>query len=132
MGEGLAVFLPLAVSILLGVALIVVMARLADVAPRPGIVTGLLGTLLVGMALMSVTRHQVRQLYLEPVSSLGVPAVVPQWGNFALFVVLLIVALLLSRRSRLACSLSRLSALERNSLATRGVISHRPYWTQPP
>jgi hypothetical protein len=45
------------------------------------------------VAVMSITRHQVRVLYLDPVAGGYPPQVVPQWGNFLLFVVLLVVAL---------------------------------------
>jgi hypothetical protein len=93
MGGGLTRLGPLTLSILLGIGLIVVMARFADGAPRPGIVAGLLGVVLAVMALMSVTRHQVRELYLEPVASFLRAGVNPQWGNFLLFLVLLVVAL---------------------------------------
>jgi hypothetical protein len=42
---------------------------------------------------MSITRHQVRALYLEPSTAQFSFQIVPQWGNFALFAVLLIAGL---------------------------------------
>ena len=42
---------------------------------------------------MTVTRHHVRVLYLEPATSQFSATVVPQWGNFLLFVVLLVIGL---------------------------------------
>jgi hypothetical protein len=42
---------------------------------------------------MSITRHQVRVLYLEPITSRIELVSAPQWGNFVLFAVLLVVAL---------------------------------------
>ena len=42
---------------------------------------------------MSITRHQVRALYLEPSTAQFSFEIVPQWGNFALFVVLLVAGL---------------------------------------
>ena len=45
------------------------------------------------VAVMSLTRHQVRVLYLDPFTTAERLRVVPQWGNFALFVVCLAAAL---------------------------------------
>jgi hypothetical protein len=45
------------------------------------------------IAVMSITRHQVRILYLDPVASQYQLMAVPQWGNFVLFVVLLLIGL---------------------------------------
>ena len=55
--------------------------------------TGTLGAMLLTIAVMSVTRHQVRVLYLDPVTSQFELASVPQWGNFVLFAVLLVAGL---------------------------------------
>jgi len=45
------------------------------------------------IAIMSITRHQVRALYLEPATAQFQVQVVLQWGNFVLFAVLLAVGL---------------------------------------
>ena len=45
------------------------------------------------VAIMAVTRHQVRVLYLEPATSQFQAAIVPQWGNFFLFAALLVIGL---------------------------------------
>ncbi len=58
-----------------------------------GAVTGVLALTGTILAVMAITRHQVRVLYLEPVSSRFEAASAPQWLNFALFAVLLVVAL---------------------------------------
>jgi hypothetical protein len=42
---------------------------------------------------MSITRHQVRILYLEPATRLFEARVVPQWANFGLWAVLLVIGL---------------------------------------
>jgi hypothetical protein len=45
------------------------------------------------IAIMTITRHQVRMLYLDPVTSQYQLQIAPQWGNFLLFVVLLLAGL---------------------------------------
>jgi hypothetical protein len=45
------------------------------------------------IAIMAITRHQVRELYLDPVSSQFELASAPQWGNFVLFALLLVAGL---------------------------------------
>jgi hypothetical protein len=60
---------------------------------KPGLVSGVLATLLLTIAVMSVTRHQVRVLYLEPATSKFTATIVPQWGNFILFALLLVIGL---------------------------------------
>ncbi len=49
--------------------------------------------MLLTIAVMSITRHQVRALYLEPVTSRFELVSAPQWGNFVLFAVLLVAGL---------------------------------------
>ena len=45
------------------------------------------------IAIMSITRHQVRALYLEPATAQFQVQIVPQWGNFVLFALLLVAGL---------------------------------------
>ena len=52
-----------------------------------------IAALTLTVAVMTVTRHQVRVLYLEPATSQFQVTVVPQWGNFILFAVLLVLGL---------------------------------------
>lgn len=93
MRGGLATLGPLMLAILLGVGLLVTLARSIDPVANKGLVRGTLAAMALTVAVMSITRHQVRVLYLDPVAGLYQPRVVPQWGNFLLFVVLLLVAL---------------------------------------
>jgi hypothetical protein len=60
---------------------------------KRGTVTGTLGAMVLTIAVMSVTRHQLRELYLEPVTSQHTLASAPQWGNFLLFALLLVAGL---------------------------------------
>jgi len=93
MRGGLATLGPLTLSILLGVGLLTMLARPLDPVARRGLVTGTLAAMLLTVAVMSITRHQVRVLYLEPVTSAYTKQIVPQWGNFFLFAVFLVVGL---------------------------------------
>jgi hypothetical protein len=61
---------------------------------QPALVGGALGTMTLAVAIMSITRHQVRALYLAPFTAQTSFVVAPQWGNFLLFVVLLIAGLI--------------------------------------
>lgn len=92
-GGGAATLLPLGLAVLLGVGLLVMLARVDDPTGSPALVTGALAVVGLTVALMAVTRHQVRFFYLEPATSTQVPEVAAQWGNFALFALLLVVAL---------------------------------------
>ena len=93
MRGGLPTLGPLTLSILLGVGLLVMLARATDPVANRGLVGGTLAAMTLTVAVMSVTRHQVRMLYLAPETGLHQQQVVPQWGNFLLFVLLLLVAL---------------------------------------
>jgi hypothetical protein len=83
----------LALGIFLALGLLLMLARVRDPVDKPGAVGGVLGASVLILALMSITRHQVRVLYLEPVSSRFELVSAPQWGNFVLFVILLVLAL---------------------------------------
>ena len=93
MQGGAATMIPLTLAILLGVGLLVMIARVTSPLASPGIVSGTLGAMVLTIAVMSITRHQVRTLYLEPSTRLYEYAVAPQWFNFALWVVLLLLGL---------------------------------------
>jgi hypothetical protein len=93
MRGGAATLGPLTLSILLGVGLLVMLARSADPVAHSSLVSGTLAAMTLVVAVMSITRHQVRVLYLEPVTSAHHAQVVPQWGNFLLFILLLLTAL---------------------------------------
>jgi hypothetical protein len=93
MRGGIATLGPLTLAILLGIGLLVMLARTSNPVEHPGLVSGTLAALTLVVAVMSVTRHQVRVLYLEPLTSRFEATIVPQWGNFALFALLLVVAL---------------------------------------
>jgi hypothetical protein len=90
---GLATLGPLTLAILLGVGLLMMLARATNPVEKPSLVTGVLGTMTLAIAIMSVTRHQVRMLYLEPATNQYTLQVVPQWGNFVLFALLLVAGL---------------------------------------
>lgn len=89
----LAVLAPLGIAVLLGLGLLMMLARASDPIERPRAVTGVLAALTLAIAVMSVVRHQVRELYLEPVARAFTLDSAPQWGNFVLFAVLLVAGL---------------------------------------
>jgi hypothetical protein len=91
MRGGAATLAPLTLSIVLGIGLIVMLARSLDPVRKRGLITGTLAAMILTVAVMSVTRHQVRVLYLAPFTG-ETPQVAPQWGNFGLFVVCLVAA----------------------------------------
>jgi hypothetical protein len=92
MRGGLATLGPLTLSIVLAIGLVVMMARPIDPVAKRRLITGSLAAMTLVIAIMVVTRDQVRNLYLAPAATLQ-PAVASQWGNFLLFVVLLLAAL---------------------------------------
>jgi hypothetical protein len=93
MRGGLATLGPLTISILLGIGLLMMLARARNPVKSPGLVSGTLAALTLTIAVMTITRHQVRVLYLEPFTSQFQANIVSQWGNFVLFAVLLVVGL---------------------------------------
>jgi hypothetical protein len=84
---------PLTLALLLGLGILLMVARVGDPVQKPGVVGGTLGTMVVTIVIMAITRHQVRDLYLQPVSAQYELTTAPQWGNFALFALLLVVGL---------------------------------------
>jgi len=93
MRGGAATMIPLTLSVLLGLGLLMMLARTSDPVQKPGLVGGTLGAMLLTIVIMSVTRHQVRGLYLEPYTSNFQVATAPQWGIFVLFALLLVAGL---------------------------------------
>lgn len=93
MRGGLATLGPLTLGILLAIGLLAMLARGSNPVERPGLVSGTLATLVLAVAVMVVTRHQVRVLYLDPFTSQFQATIVPQWGNLILFAVLLVACL---------------------------------------
>jgi hypothetical protein len=93
MRGGVATLAPLTLSILLGLGLLMMLARVSNPVEKAGLVNGTLGAMALTIAVMSITRHQVRGLYLDPVASRYEVASAPQWGNFVLFALLLVAGL---------------------------------------
>ena len=93
MRGGAATMVPLTLSILLGLGLIVMLARVTNPVERRGTVNGTLYAMLATIAIMSVTRHQLREIYLGNFGAGEPLATTTQWGNFALFALLLVAAL---------------------------------------
>jgi hypothetical protein len=93
MTGGVAILGPLTLSILVAIGLLMMLARVSNPVEKPGLVRGTLGAMTLAIAVMSITRHQVRALYLEPATAQFSFQIAPQWGNFLLFVVLLLAGL---------------------------------------
>jgi hypothetical protein len=93
MSGGLATLGPLTAAILVGIGLLMMLSRATNPVDKPGLVTGTLAAMTLTIAVMSITRHQVRALYLDPFTAGFDFLVVPQWGNFLLFGVLLVAGL---------------------------------------
>jgi len=91
---GAATLVPLGLAVVLGLGLLMMLARVAtQPVEHPGVVHGMLAAMTLTIAVMSITRHQVRELYLAPVASQTTLATAPQWGNFVLFALLLVAGL---------------------------------------
>lgn len=84
---------PLTLSLLFGLGLLVMVSRVTDPVEKPGLVGGTLGAMTLTIAVMAIMRHQIRELYLQPVSAAYTVTAAPQWGNFVLFALLLVVGL---------------------------------------
>jgi hypothetical protein len=89
MRGGAATMLPLTAAIVLAIGLIVMVARVSDPTAAPRTVNGVLISMTAVVAVMSITRHQLRLLYIAPLAELTTLRELPQWLNFGLFVVLL-------------------------------------------
>jgi hypothetical protein len=93
MSGGMATLGPLTLAILVGIGLLMMLARVSNPVEKPVLVTGTLGAMALTTAVMTISRHQIRALYLEPTTAQFSFQVVPQWGNFVLFALLLIAGL---------------------------------------
>jgi len=93
MQGGVATLAPLTLSILLAIGLLMMLSRVGNPVEKPAMVKGTLYSMLATIAIMAITRHQVRELYLAPVSADYQIATAPQWGNFILFALLLVAGL---------------------------------------
>jgi hypothetical protein len=93
MRGGAATMVPLTVAILLAIGLLMMLSRVTDPVRQRGTVTGTLAALALTIAVMAITRDQVRDLYLAAARARFELATAPQWGTFALFVVILIAGL---------------------------------------
>lgn len=89
MRSGAAAMVPLAASVMLAFGTIAMLARVTEPVGQRGLLGGALGAMTLTVAVMAVTRHQVRLAYLQPATSRFTLAEAPQWGNFFLFAVLL-------------------------------------------
>lgn len=96
MRGGAATMVPLTVSILAGIGILVVLSRIRNPLSEGRLVRHALEMVLAAVLLMVVTRHQVRSLYLAAYGVADAPAVVPQWGAFALFLGALVLCLALT------------------------------------
>jgi hypothetical protein len=77
----------------LGIGMLMMLARVSEPTQKLGTVTGTLATMLLTIVVMSITRHQVRAIYLQSFTSQYEMASAPQWGNFVLFALLLVAGL---------------------------------------
>ncbi len=93
MRVGAATLAPLTLAVVLAVGVLMMLTRVRDPFESRGLVTGTFAAATLTVAVMSVTRHQIRTLYLEPFAASAAAAVRPQWGNFLLFAVLLLAGL---------------------------------------
>lgn len=91
MRGGLATMAPLMLGILLALALVAILARVRDPFARPRLVRHALELMIATIAVMVVTRHQLRDLYLAAARAGEDVAVQPQWGVFLVFLVTLVV-----------------------------------------
>jgi len=93
MRGGAATMAPFTLAIVLGIGLLVMAAKTSEPVEKPGLVNGVFASLLATMALMLVTRDQLRTIYLDGLADLSKFEVLPQWGTFILFAVLLVLGL---------------------------------------
>ncbi len=84
---------PFSLGMLFGIGILVMVARCTDPVSQSSLVGATLGTTLATMAVMVVTRDQLRSIYLGSSVDLSQFAIRSQWGNFVLFSILLILGL---------------------------------------
>jgi hypothetical protein len=93
MKGGPATMIPLTLGIILAVGLLMMISRASNPVQHAGLVSGVFGTMVATIAIMSVTRHQLRLVYLGEFADTGAFTLAPQWLNFGLFVVILVLGL---------------------------------------
>ncbi|MCP4903049.1 MAG: hypothetical protein GY906_39295 [bacterium] len=93
MQGGAAVHIPLTLGILGAIGLLVMMARVHDPVKAASTVGGTLHGMILVVAIMALTRHEIRLVYLQPTKHLQSFTVASQWFNFGLFVVVLLACL---------------------------------------
>lgn len=93
MRGGAATLVPLTLSILLGLGLLVLLAQISGPLGQAKKARHVSELILGAILLMTVTRHQVRGLYLSVSGATGQPVVSPQWGIFFIFVLALVLCL---------------------------------------
>jgi hypothetical protein len=91
MRGGPATMLPLGLGVLLGVLLLVVLAQIVDPLVVPNKVRRAAELIVGAAALMVVTRHQLRAIYLAPARVGEQVQVAPQWGPLTLFLAVFVV-----------------------------------------
>jgi hypothetical protein len=93
MQSGLLARTTLIVGVLVALGVLIMVTRVQKPTTSPGLVGGVLGAMVVTIAVMAILRHSVRALYLEPFTASFELTAAPQWGNFALFAGLLVAGL---------------------------------------
>jgi len=96
MKAGLGTTLPLGLGILAGIGLLVVLAGIRNPLAEPVRVRRALEFLVGAVALMIVTRHQLREVYLAQWQPLAGAQVSPQWGIFLVFLVTFVIGIALT------------------------------------
>jgi hypothetical protein len=87
MRGGAATMVPLLIGVLAGVLLLVVLAQISRPLDQPDKVRRAIELVVAAMIPMIVTRHEVRAIYLGAARASEHVAVAPQWGIFAIFLV---------------------------------------------
>jgi hypothetical protein len=87
MQGGALTMLPLTAGLLLGLGLVVVLAMARDPLEQSRLVRHTVELMVAAIAVMVLTRHQLRGLYQHAARAGENVAVNPQWGVFALFLV---------------------------------------------
>jgi hypothetical protein len=96
MKAGPSTTLPLGLGILAGIGLLVVLAGIRKPLAEPVRVRRVLEFLVGAVALMIVTRHQLREVYLAQWQPLAGAQVAPQWGIFLVFLVTFVIGVALT------------------------------------
>lgn len=91
MRGGAATMVPLTLGILLALGLVGVLALVRDPLGKPRLVRHAVELAVAAIAVMVLTRHQLRDLYLAAARAGESLAVQPQWDVFALFLVTFLV-----------------------------------------